>query len=46
MNYGVRLLDAEYIREICSLCRAHDVPVLCDEIQSCVWSPRLFLFGE
>lgn len=46
MNYGVRLLDPGYIREVYSLCRAHDVPVLCDEIQSCVWSPQLFLFRE
>lgn len=28
------------------LCRAHDVPVVVDEIQSCLWHHELFLFRE
>ena len=28
------------------LCHEHDVPTVVDEIQSCIWSPELFLFRE
>jgi acetylornithine/succinyldiaminopimelate/putrescine aminotransferase len=46
MNYGaIRLLPA-YLRAAYDLCRRHDVPILVDEIQSCMWSPELFMFRE
>jgi len=46
MNYGGLLLSREFLQRAYALCRAHDVPVVCDEIQSCVWSPEVFLFRE
>ncbi len=46
MNYGgIRLLP-EFLHSAYDLCRAHDVPVIVDEIQSCIWAPELFLFRE
>lgn len=46
MNYGGLLLSREFLHRAYELCHAHDVPVVCDEIQSCVWSPEVFLFRE
>lgn len=46
MNYGGRLLDAGFLRQAYELCRRHDVPTVADEIQSCMWAPRLYLFRE
>ncbi|MDD2486037.1 MAG: aminotransferase class III-fold pyridoxal phosphate-dependent enzyme [bacterium] len=46
MNYGARLLSREFLQHAYSLCARHDVPVLVDEIQSCLWAPGLFLFKE
>jgi acetylornithine/succinyldiaminopimelate/putrescine aminotransferase len=46
MNYGAVRLEEEYLRAAYALCREHDVPVVADEIQTCVWSPELFLFRE
>ena len=46
MNYGAVRLEEAYLRRAYALCREHDVPVVADEIQSCVWSPELFLFRE
>jgi acetylornithine/succinyldiaminopimelate/putrescine aminotransferase len=46
MNYGAIRLDREYLAGAYELCREHDVPVIVDEIQSCIWSPDLFLFRE
>ncbi len=46
MNYGGRVLSRRFVRRIEALCRRHDVPTLADEIQSCGWSPRTFLFHE
>lgn len=46
MNYGAMRLTEEYLREAHALCRGRDVPVAVDEIQSCAWSPELFLFRE
>ena len=46
MNYGAIRLDAAYLAKAYELCRGHDVPVIVDEIQSCIWSPELFLFRE
>lgn len=46
MNYGAVRLEEAYLRRAYEVCRAHDVPVIVDEIQSCAWSPELFLFRE
>ncbi len=46
MNYGGRLLSREFLGRAYELCGAHDVPVVCDEIQSCLWAPGLFMFRE
>ncbi|MBM3985975.1 MAG: aminotransferase class III-fold pyridoxal phosphate-dependent enzyme [Planctomycetes bacterium] len=46
MNYGGRLLRAEFLQEAHRLCRAHDVPIVVDEIQSCLWHHELFFFRE
>lgn len=46
MNYaGIRLAD-EFVSGAHALCRERDIPVLVDEIQSCMWSPEIFLFRE
>jgi acetylornithine/succinyldiaminopimelate/putrescine aminotransferase len=46
MNYGgIRLTEA-FLQEAHALCHQHDIPTLVDEIQSCMWSPELFLFRE
>ncbi len=46
MNYGAVLLHRDFLEEAYALCHAHDVPVLVDEIQSCVWSPEIFMYRE
>jgi 4-aminobutyrate aminotransferase-like enzyme len=47
MNYGARVLEPAFLRHAYSLCAAHDVPTLVDEIQSCLWAPTDgFLFRE
>lgn len=46
MNYGARVLTKSFMRGCYSLCRAHDVPTFVDEIQSCLWSPELYMFRE
>ena len=46
MNYGAVRMDEEYLRAAYALCREHDVIVVADEIQTCVWSPEIFLFRE
>jgi acetylornithine/succinyldiaminopimelate/putrescine aminotransferase len=46
MNYGAVKLGKDYLAEAYALCREHDVPVVADEIQSCIWSPDFFLFRE
>lgn len=46
MNYGARVLDESFIRSCYALCRKHDVPTFVDEIQSCLWSPELYMFRE
>jgi len=46
MNYGGRRLSKEFVRRAYALCREHDVPTFADEIQSCAWSPGIFLFRE
>jgi acetylornithine/succinyldiaminopimelate/putrescine aminotransferase len=46
MNYGAVRLEEEFLQNAHRLCREHDVPTCVDEIQSCMWSPELFLFRE
>ncbi len=46
MNYGGIRLDNDYVSFCHKLCDEHDIPVFVDEIQSCMWSPELFLFRE
>jgi 4-aminobutyrate aminotransferase-like enzyme len=46
MNYGGIRLEQDYLQRAYELCHAHDIPVLVDEIQSCMWSPDLFMFRE
>lgn len=46
MNYGGRLLSREFLQRAYDLCRRHDVPVVADEIQSCLWHHELFMFRE
>jgi acetylornithine/succinyldiaminopimelate/putrescine aminotransferase len=46
MNYGGIRLEERYLARAYELCRRHDVPTMADEIQSCIWSPELFLFRE
>ncbi|WP_020618977.1 aminotransferase class III-fold pyridoxal phosphate-dependent enzyme [Paenibacillus daejeonensis] len=44
MNYGGIKLERQFLQEAYELCHAHDTPVMCDEIQSCMWYPGMFLF--
>jgi acetylornithine/succinyldiaminopimelate/putrescine aminotransferase len=46
MNYGALRLTVPFIRRLYSLCNKHDVPTVVDEIQSCIWSPEMFMFRE
>ncbi len=46
MNYGGIRLEEAFLQEAYRLCRQHDTPVLCDEIQSCAWYEGLFLFRQ
>ncbi|NQT19755.1 MAG: aminotransferase class III-fold pyridoxal phosphate-dependent enzyme [Planctomycetes bacterium] len=46
MNYGGRLLSKRFVKRAYALCRKHDVPTMVDEIQSCVWSPELYMYRE
>ena len=46
MNYGGIRLDNAYVDACHALCRDRGIPVFVDEIQSCMWSPQLFLFKE
>ena len=43
MNYGGVRLSEDYLRAAYSLCKGTGTPVLCDEIQSCMWYPGMFL---
>jgi acetylornithine/succinyldiaminopimelate/putrescine aminotransferase len=43
MNYGGIRLSEDYLRAAYALCRESSTPVLCDEIQSCMWYPGLYL---
>lgn len=46
MNYGATLLDRSFLRGSYRLCRERDIPVMVDEIQTGIWSPKLLLFRE
>ncbi len=46
MNYGGIRLEDDYIQAAHAICRERGIPVMVDEIQSCIWSPELFLFRE
>ena len=46
MNYGGKRLTEDFVRRAYKLCAEHDVPTVVDEIQSCIWSPELFMFLE
>ncbi len=46
MNYGAVTLDREYLKQAYELCRKNDVPILVDEIQSCIWYKELYLFRD
>lgn len=46
MNYGGILLQKDFLKNAYTLCHEHDVPTLVDEIQSCIWSPQMFMFRE
>ncbi|MFC3800791.1 aminotransferase class III-fold pyridoxal phosphate-dependent enzyme [Cohnella sp. GCM10012308] len=46
MNYGGILLEPSYLQKAYALCHEHDTPVMCDEIQSCMWYPGMYLFRE
>ncbi len=46
MNYGAVRLEQDFLSKAYALCREHDVAVVADEIQSCIWSPDFFLFRE
>ena len=46
MNYGGVRLQEAFLRGAYALCQERDVPIIVDEIQSCIWSPELFTFRE
>lgn len=46
MNYGARALSREFVARLYALCQEHDAAAVVDEIQTCVWSPELFMFRE
>lgn len=46
MNHAALRLTERFVKRAYALCAKHDVPTVVDEIQSCVWSPELYLFRE
>jgi acetylornithine/succinyldiaminopimelate/putrescine aminotransferase len=46
MNYGGIKLHKEFLQNAYALCHANDTPTMCDEIQSCMWYPGMYLFRE
>lgn len=46
MNYGGIRLQKEFLRQVYALCHANETPTMCDEIQSCMWYPGMYLFRE
>ena len=43
-NYGGIKLHEDYLQEVYRICHEGDTPILCDEIQSCMWYEGMFLF--
>jgi acetylornithine/succinyldiaminopimelate/putrescine aminotransferase len=46
MNYGGIRIEEKFIKNAHKLCDEKDIPTVIDEIQSCMWSPELFMFKE
>lgn len=46
MNYGGLVLTRAFLQRAYALCAEYDVPTVCDEIQSCIWSKDIFMFRE
>jgi len=46
MNYGGIKLSQEFVTATHAMCHERDIPITVDEIQSCMWSPELFMFKE
>jgi acetylornithine/succinyldiaminopimelate/putrescine aminotransferase len=46
MNYGAIRMDVDFLQKAYALCHSNDIPVMDDEIQSCIWSQDMFLFRE
>lgn len=46
MNYGGLVLRQDFLQRAYAYCAEHDVPTVCDEIQSCIWNPEIFMFRE
>jgi len=46
MNYGGIKINKDYLQAAYAICKEKDIPVIVDEIQSCLWSPELFMFKE
>ncbi len=46
MNYAARRLSHAFVERLYARAAAHDVPVVVDEIQTCIWSPEILMFKE
>jgi len=46
MNYGGIKLQKDFLQKAYALCTENDIPTMCDEIQSCMWYPGMFLFRK
>src|SRR5512143_1214706 len=46
MNYSAIRRSSDYLHAAYALCGSNDVQILVDDIQSCIWSPQLFIFRE
>jgi acetylornithine/succinyldiaminopimelate/putrescine aminotransferase len=46
MNYGGLVLTQDFLQQAYARCAEHDVPTVCDEIQSCIWNANIFMFRE
>lgn len=46
MNYGGIKLKENFLKQVYEICHNHDTPIMCDEIQSCMWYPGMYLFRE
>ncbi|MBB3070376.1 acetylornithine/succinyldiaminopimelate/putrescine aminotransferase [Paenibacillus baekrokdamisoli] len=46
MNYGGIKLEEDFLKKVYELCHDNDTPIMCDEIQSCMWYPGMYLFRE